>query len=123
MTDLMLRLYDGYPHTSPQLRDSVRELQAMLRRHDRDIVIDGLFGHGTEGLVRSFQQARGLRSDGVVGPGTWQALLDPDCPPPSIIWRPPTRSITRSCSRISRRRRVMARPSSPRPATSACRPR
>ena len=82
MTDLMLRLYDGYPHTSPQLRDSVRELQAMLRRHDRDIVIDGFFGHGTEGLVRSLQQDRGLRSDGVVGPGTWQALLDPDCPPP-----------------------------------------
>ena len=82
MTDLMLRLYDGYPHTSPQLRDSVRELQAMLRRHDRDVVIDGLFGRGTEGLVRSFQQTRGLRSDGVVGPGTWQALLDPDCPPP-----------------------------------------
>jgi hypothetical protein len=76
MTDLMLRLYDGYPHTSPQLRDSVRELQAMLRRHDRDIVIDGLFGRGTEGLVRAFQEARGLRSDGVVGPGTWQALLD-----------------------------------------------
>ena len=73
MTDLMLRLYDGYTHTSPQLRDTVRELQAMLRRHDRDVVIDGLYGRGTEGLVRTFQQACGLRSDGVVGPDTWQA--------------------------------------------------
>jgi Putative peptidoglycan binding domain len=82
MTDLMLRLYDGYMHTSPQLRDTVRELQAMLRRHDRDVVIDGLYGRGTEGLVRTFQQARGLRSDGVVGPDTWQALIDPDGPPP-----------------------------------------
>jgi Putative peptidoglycan binding domain len=82
MTHLMLRLYDGYTHTSPQLRDTVRELQAMLRRHDRDVVIDGLYGRGTEGLVRTFQQARGLRSDGVVGPDTWQALLDPDGPPP-----------------------------------------
>ena len=81
MPDLMLRLYDGYSHTSPQLRDSVRELQAMLRRHDRAVVIDGLFGRGTEDLVRSFQRTRGLRSDGVVGPGTWQALLDPDTPP------------------------------------------
>ena len=83
MSDLMLRLYDGYSHTSPQLRDAVRELQAMLRRHDRAVVIDGLFGRGTENLVRSFQRTRGLRSDGVVGPDTWQALLDPDTPPPS----------------------------------------
>jgi hypothetical protein len=82
MTDLMLRLYDGYPHTSPQLRDTVRELQAMLHRYDRALVIDGLFGRGTESLVRSFQQARGLRSDGVVGPDTWQALLDPETPAP-----------------------------------------
>jgi peptidoglycan hydrolase-like protein with peptidoglycan-binding domain len=82
MPDLMLRLYDGYTHTSPQLRDTVRELQAMLRRHDRDVVIDGLYGRGTEDLVRTFQQARGLRSDGVVGPDTWQALIDPDGSPP-----------------------------------------
>jgi hypothetical protein len=82
-SDLMLRLFDGYGHTSPQLRDAVRELQAMLRRHDRTVVIDGLFGRGTENLVRSFQRVRGLRSDGVVGPDTWQALLDPDTPPAS----------------------------------------
>jgi Putative peptidoglycan binding domain len=82
-SDLMLRLYDGYGHTSPQLRDAVRELQALLRRHDRTVVIDGLFGRGTENLVRSFQRMRGLRSDGVVGPDTWHALLDPDTPPAS----------------------------------------
>ena len=81
MPHLMLRLYDGYSHTSPQLRDTVRELQAMLRRHDRAVVIDGLFGRSTEDLVRSFQRTRGLRSDGVVGPDTWCALLDPDTPP------------------------------------------
>jgi Putative peptidoglycan binding domain/Transglycosylase SLT domain len=80
MSDPLLRLYDGYPHTSPQLRDTVRELQAMLRRHDRAVVIDGLFGRGTEDLVRSFQRSRGLRSDGVVGPDTWHALLDPETP-------------------------------------------
>ena len=80
MSELMLRLYDGYGHTSPQLRDTVRELQAMLRRYDRAVVIDGLFGRGTEDLVRSFQRTRGLCSDGVVGPDTWHALLDPDTP-------------------------------------------
>ena len=83
MSDPMLRLYDGYPHTSPQLRDTVRELQAMLRRHDRTVVIDGLFGRGTEDLVSSFQRSRGLRSDGVVGPETWQALLEPETPVPA----------------------------------------
>jgi hypothetical protein len=83
MSDPMLRLYDGYSHTSPQLRDTVRELQAMLRRHDRAVVIDGLFGRGTEDLVRSFQRSRGLRSDGVVGPDTWQALLDGETPAPA----------------------------------------
>ena len=83
MSDPMLRLYDGYAHTSPHLRDTVRELQAMLRRHDRAVVIDGLFGHGTEDLVRSFQRSRGLRSDGVVGPDTWRALLDPDMAMPA----------------------------------------
>ena len=57
MSDPMLRLYDGYAHTSPHLRDTVRELQAMLRRHDRAVVIDGLFGRGTEDLVRSFQRS------------------------------------------------------------------
>jgi hypothetical protein len=77
----MLRLYDGYSHTSPHLRDAVRELQALLRGRDRTVVIDGLFGRGTEDLVRSFQRTRGLRSDGVVGPDTWQALIDPDTAP------------------------------------------
>jgi hypothetical protein len=83
MSDPMLRLYDGYAHTSPHLRDTVRELQAMLRRHDRAVVTDGLFGRGTEDLVRSFQRSRGLRTDGVVGPDTWRALLDPEMSTPA----------------------------------------
>ena len=60
----VLRLYDGFADTSPQLRDEVRELQARLRHADRGIVVDGLFGHGTEQAVRVFQHDRGLRSDG-----------------------------------------------------------
>ncbi len=76
MPATVLRLYDGYADTSPQLRDEVRELQARLRRSERDIVVDGLFGRGTEDAVRGFQVARGLRTDGAVGLETWQALLD-----------------------------------------------
>ena len=122
MPDLLLRLYDGYSHTSPQLRDSVRELQAMLRRHDRAVVIDGLFGRGTEDLVRLFQRTHGLRSDGVVGPDTWQALLDPDTPPSDrLVTSYPLDH--RLCSRTSRRPPATGRPSLPLPGTSVWRPR
>lgn len=36
---------------------------------------DGVFGPKTENAVRNYQQAKGLSVDGVVGPKTWQSLL------------------------------------------------
>jgi Putative peptidoglycan binding domain/Transglycosylase SLT domain len=78
----LLRLYDGFTHTSPGLRCSVRALQAVLRRYDSAMQVDGLFDRGTEQAVRSFQRAQGLPVDGVVDPATWQALVDPQPPGP-----------------------------------------
>lgn len=34
------------------------------------------FGEGTLAAVRAFQEARGLQSDGIVGPDTWRALYE-----------------------------------------------
>jgi hypothetical protein len=80
MSARLLRLYDGFGHTSPQLRSSVGELQERLRDHDHDVVVDGRFGPGTECSVRDFQRSMGLREDGIAWPGTWQALEDPGLP-------------------------------------------
>jgi N-acetyl-anhydromuramyl-L-alanine amidase AmpD len=52
----------------------VETLQAELARHGFAIAVDGRWGPITTRAVRSFQRARGLKADGVVGPATWRAL-------------------------------------------------
>lgn len=37
---------------------------------------DGIFGSGTESAVKKFQKAKGLSADGIIGPDTWNALLN-----------------------------------------------
>jgi peptidoglycan hydrolase-like protein with peptidoglycan-binding domain len=55
--------------------DGVRRLQAELNADGAALDEDGVFGPGTDAVVRSWQQAHGLVVDGVVGPATWRALL------------------------------------------------
>ena len=47
----------------------VKELQEFL-----DIEADGIFGKGTETVVKKWQSDNGLTADGIVGPATWDAM-------------------------------------------------
>lgn len=57
--------------------------------------VEGRFGYATTQAVRAFQQAYGLKVDGVVGPLTWAALLGagevPGVPTPKPTAQPPLR--------------------------------
>lgn len=55
--------------------EAVRRLQRALGDAGHfDGPVDGAFGPGTEAALRRFQQAAGLRVDGVAGARTWAAL-------------------------------------------------
>jgi len=58
--------------------EGVRDLQQRLSALHHGPVTDepGEFASGTEAAVRAFQDARGLRTDGVVGRQTWAAIVE-----------------------------------------------
>jgi peptidoglycan hydrolase-like protein with peptidoglycan-binding domain len=71
----ILRLNDGFEHTSPDLKDEVRKLQNELNQEGFSLTVDGQFGAETEAAVKRFQREHGLNDDGIVGPLTWAALF------------------------------------------------
>lgn len=57
--------------------DTVKQLQIMLNRVcNADLDLDGSFGGATQRVVKKFQVASGISSDGIVGPVTWDLLED-----------------------------------------------
>ncbi len=68
----------GQPTISPGATgDVVRRLQRALRRTPNlELVVDGIYGPGTEAAVRAYQEGASLAPDGIVGPLTWAALPD-----------------------------------------------
>jgi len=81
-----LRLFDGFKHTHPELRDEVKTLQRELKDEGFRVKIDGRFGQETQSAVQAFQQARGLDDDGIVGALTWAALRGEDAPEPGRVF-------------------------------------
>jgi peptidoglycan hydrolase-like protein with peptidoglycan-binding domain len=53
----------------------VQAIQHLLNHHGQAVTADGVFGSATTSAVRTFQSARGLSVDGIVGPATWGALV------------------------------------------------
>ncbi|RPK04706.1 peptidoglycan-binding domain-containing protein [Priestia endophytica] len=65
--------------TRPTLRigsrsSYVKALQQSLKDAKYVISVDGIFGMGTQNIVRDFQNDHNLFTDGIVGPATWAAL-------------------------------------------------
>lgn len=57
----------------------VRALQYLLRQFSdatQNLATDGVFGTNTEKAVRLYQESRGLKVDGIVGPLTWAKLVN-----------------------------------------------
>ncbi len=57
---------------------AVKTLQILLNESGYQLMVDGIFGKGTEKAVKDFQQKAALTVDGVVGPATWEALRQPE---------------------------------------------
>lgn len=51
-------------------------LQYLLNDYGANLQVDGKFGANTENAVKKFQTDNGLSADGVVGPNTWNKLLN-----------------------------------------------
>ena len=71
----------GVDNNRPTLRmgdkgAAVRLLQEVLANKGYILVPDGEFGPLTQGMVKNYQRANGLTDDGIVGPKTWEKLLD-----------------------------------------------
>jgi GH25 family lysozyme M1 (1,4-beta-N-acetylmuramidase) len=61
----------------PHMRgNDVHFAQSVLAKEGIKLKIDGIFGRETRGAVMTFQKKHGLVVDGIVGPKTWQKIME-----------------------------------------------
>lgn len=74
------RVASDQPYADVQAPPSpgIANLQQLLNRTDSDpqLTVDEYFGPKSREAVVTFQSSVGIAADGIVGPGTWRALLD-----------------------------------------------
>jgi soluble lytic murein transglycosylase-like protein len=81
--------------TAPLTRgDDVLSVQRRLAALGFAVRQDGLYGRGTEDAVNQFQHREGLKSDGIVGAATWQALFSDPAPTANASPPQPARPIS-----------------------------
>ena len=51
-------------------------LQALLKCHGYNVLVDGIFGDALTHKVKQYQTEHNLGADGVVGKGTWSSLME-----------------------------------------------
>ena len=51
-------------------------LQALLKCHGLNVLVDGIFGDALTHKVKQYQTEHNLSADGVVGKGTWSSLME-----------------------------------------------
>ncbi|MGW3661312.1 peptidoglycan-binding domain-containing protein [Streptomyces sp. NPDC005151] len=54
---------------------AAKAAQTQLNRYGYGLVVDGAFGSASTNAAKDFQSKRGLAADGIVGSGTWNALV------------------------------------------------
>jgi hypothetical protein len=54
---------------------AVYAIQYLLNAEGYTLTVDGAYGPKTTAAVKNFQTAKGLASDGIVGPNTWTKLI------------------------------------------------
>ena len=79
----------------------VKTLQALLNSNGANLAVDGKFGPITKAAVKSYQAAKGLAVDGIVGPQTWGSLTGGGGTPAPTPTQPPADLNLRNISSYS----------------------